>query len=121
MVPACELTLKNLRLDYLDLYLIHWPYRLAAGKKLTTATEDDKFGYSAECEAKCWEVRYILMLAHFIMYFSLQLSMIVESRTSHRNHISSTSFSKKSTFYTVDLYLFLISAVKIRSKGLVYF
>ncbi len=57
VVPACELTLKNLQLDYLDLYLIHWPYRLAVGKTFTTATEDDKFGYSPESEAKCWEVR----------------------------------------------------------------
>jgi len=30
--PACELTLKNLRLDYVDLYLMHFPYAFKEGE-----------------------------------------------------------------------------------------
>ncbi|KAL0076985.1 NADP-dependent oxidoreductase domain-containing protein [Phycomyces blakesleeanus] len=39
---ALELSLKNLQLEYLDLYLIHWPVAFAAGKDNAPRGEDGK-------------------------------------------------------------------------------
>ncbi len=56
VVPSCELTLKNLQLDYLDLYLIHWPQPLKKGTKLATAADEEKLGYTGERMDETWKV-----------------------------------------------------------------
>ena len=56
VLPACQLTLKNLQLDYLDLYLMHWPVALKKGTVISTMTEEDKLGYDADRVAKTWAV-----------------------------------------------------------------
>lgn len=38
--PALETSLRKLRLDYLDLYLIHWPVALKHGTELPSGPED---------------------------------------------------------------------------------
>ena len=57
VLPACETTLKNLQLEYLDLYLVHWPIQLRKECLLYKLEEDDKMGYDAQRIAKCWEVK----------------------------------------------------------------
>ena len=61
VVPACQLTLKNLQLDYLDLYLIHGPASIRKGAQLTPQrffADKDLLGYNADGIAKCWEVGF---------------------------------------------------------------
>lgn len=56
VVPSCETTLKNLQLDYLDLYLIHWPQSMKKGAQIATMTEEEKLGWDAERMDETWKV-----------------------------------------------------------------
>ncbi|XP_027096743.1 D-galacturonate reductase [Coffea arabica] len=40
IVPACKMSLQNLQLDYIDMYLIHWPVRLT-GRVRSMPVEKD--------------------------------------------------------------------------------
>jgi diketogulonate reductase-like aldo/keto reductase len=54
---GCELTLRDLQLDHLDLYLIHWPARVRKGAVTGKMTKDDQMGYDEEVMAQTWRVR----------------------------------------------------------------
>ena len=56
VLPALQLTLKNLQLDYLDLYLIHSPFTFRRGASIANLQEEDKLGYDEARIARVWEV-----------------------------------------------------------------
>ena len=56
ILPACQKSLKDLQLDYLDLYLVHWPAELRKGSVFGKLIDDDKLGYDPDRIAQCWEV-----------------------------------------------------------------
>ena len=54
-MAACELTLKNLKLDYVDLYLMHWPQAMKHGVSIQEMTNEEKIGYSPEGISETWK------------------------------------------------------------------
>ena len=56
VLSACQLTLKNLQLDYLDLYLVHWPLELEKGADVRNLKDEQLLGYNSDREANCWKV-----------------------------------------------------------------
>ena len=53
---GCQATLKDLQLDYLDLYLVHSPASLKKGATFPNLAEEDKLNYDPDRMAKTWEV-----------------------------------------------------------------
>ena len=56
VLPAIQLTLKNLQLDYLDLYLIHSPFAFRHDLDMTNLKDEDKLGYDESQIAGIWKV-----------------------------------------------------------------
>ena len=56
VLRGCQETLTNLQLDYLDLYLIHWPISIKSGYNFLYCDDEAKLGYSPKRIAKCWKV-----------------------------------------------------------------
>eukprot|EP00794_Sanderia_malayensis_P004897 gene4897-5540_t len=57
VIETCKLTLKNLQLDYLDLYLVHLPYRLdkSIGVSINGPDKEGLIGYTPELMKETWQ------------------------------------------------------------------
>ncbi|XP_020622195.1 alcohol dehydrogenase [NADP(+)]-like isoform X2 [Orbicella faveolata] len=55
VLPACQTTLKNLQLSYLDLYLIHIPTSFKKDALFPRSIAEGTLGYSPDRIAKTWQ------------------------------------------------------------------
>ena len=57
-VPSLSSLPPSLPLDYLDLYLVHWPIGIAPDCTFPKEPikDEERLGYSEERMAECWEV-----------------------------------------------------------------
>ena len=53
--PACVQSLKDLQLDYLDLYLIHWPIGWQAGDETFPKNADGTIQYTDVHPFETWQ------------------------------------------------------------------
>jgi len=54
VAPALQRTLDDLGLEYLDLYLIHWPFFLKDGTREVPPPKEDIEGYNPDTFAATW-------------------------------------------------------------------
>ena len=73
--PACKLTLKNLQLEYLDLYLVHSPSSLAKGT--LQLTEESKLGYDPARMAETWKVGNFGIFSTFVHHYYLCFQLLL--------------------------------------------
>ncbi|XP_028805520.1 methylecgonone reductase [Neltuma alba] len=66
VLPALHTTLRNLGLEYVDLYLIHWPVRLRPGVEVFNVTGEDVLPFDTEGIWKAMEECHRLGLAKSI-------------------------------------------------------
>ncbi|KAJ6824430.1 methylecgonone reductase-like [Iris pallida] len=84
VLPALQKSLKNLGLDYLDLYLVHWPVRLKPGKMPYGFTKEDVLPFDMKSTWEAMEQCCRLGLAKSIgvsNFSSKKLSQLLEHAT----------------------------------------
>ena len=63
ILPAFQMSLQELQLDYIDLYLMHWPVYLRKGYVPGKLSDEDKLGYDPDKVSKVWSVSLLGVFA----------------------------------------------------------
>ncbi len=71
MRPAVETTLKNLGVDYLDLYLIHWPMAFQSGDVTMPRAPDGSIAYSDTSYMETWPAMEDLVDSGLVKHIGL--------------------------------------------------
>ena len=69
--PACEETLKDLQLDYLDLYLIHWPFGYERGENMIPFNPNGSLRYQHVPLTDIWKAMEELVDAGLVKHIGL--------------------------------------------------